>query len=170
VLARQRHFAPHLVVAGSAVGAHLQLARGDLASAMRWVEESNLSTGDMDLSYLNERAYLTLARVRIAQGRADVVGHGNGGKSPFLQESLDLLARHAPTRCAILAATAPPTSGSKSRADAFLTCFSGREIAKDLQIAKRNWLQLGANLAHTFMSGMMCWMFLEMISMTMSMR
>jgi hypothetical protein len=53
---------------------------------------------------------------------------------------------------------------------AFLTCFSGREIAKDLQIAKRNWLQLGAKLAHTFMSGMMCWMFLEMISMTMSMR
>jgi Domain of unknown function (DUF5134) len=53
---------------------------------------------------------------------------------------------------------------------AFLTLFSGREIAKDLRIAKRNWLQLGANLAQTFMSGMMCWMFLEMISMTMSMR
>jgi len=50
---------------------------------------------------------------------------------------------------------------------AFLTC---REIAKDLHIAKRNWLQLGTNLAHTFMSGMMCWMFLEMIIMTMSMR
>lgn len=53
---------------------------------------------------------------------------------------------------------------------AFLTFFSGREIAKDLQIARRNWLQLGTNLAHTLMNGMMCWMFLEMITMTMSMR
>jgi hypothetical protein len=30
-------------------------------------------------------------------------------------------------------------------------------------------LQLGANMAHLLMSGMMAWMFLEMISMTMSM-
>jgi hypothetical protein len=52
---------------------------------------------------------------------------------------------------------------------AFLTLFYGRESAKDLQTAKRDWLQSGANLAHMLMSGMMCWMFLEMISMTMNM-
>jgi Domain of unknown function (DUF5134) len=53
---------------------------------------------------------------------------------------------------------------------AFLTLFYGREITKDLQAEKRDWLQCGANLAHAFMSAMMCWMFLEMLSMTMSMR
>jgi hypothetical protein len=52
---------------------------------------------------------------------------------------------------------------------AFLTVFYGREIAKDLRTAKLNRLQLGANSAHLLMSGMMCWMFLEMLSMTMSM-
>lgn len=50
-----------------------------------------------------------------------------------------------------------------------LVLFYGKETLKDLQAAKRDWLQCGANLAHTLMSGMMCWMFLEMISMTMSM-
>ena len=52
---------------------------------------------------------------------------------------------------------------------AFLTCFYGREIARDLQTAKRDWLQFGANLAHALMGGVMCWMFLEMLMMTMSM-
>jgi hypothetical protein len=52
---------------------------------------------------------------------------------------------------------------------AFLTFFYGREISKDLQAAKRDWLQLGANLAHLLMSGIMAWMFLEMLSMTMNM-
>jgi hypothetical protein len=52
---------------------------------------------------------------------------------------------------------------------AFLTFFYGRAISKDLQRAKMDWLQLGANLAHLLMSGMMAWMFLEMISMTISM-
>lgn len=53
---------------------------------------------------------------------------------------------------------------------AFLTMFYGREITHDLRTARINWLQLGANLAHVLMSGMMCWMFLEMLSMTMTMR
>ncbi len=52
---------------------------------------------------------------------------------------------------------------------AFLTLFYGREISKDLRVAEIDRLQLGANLAHLLMSGIMAWMFLEMISMTMSM-
>jgi hypothetical protein len=52
---------------------------------------------------------------------------------------------------------------------AFLTLFYGREVSKDFQAAKMNWLHCGANLAHVLMSAMMGWMFLEMLSMTMSM-
>ena len=52
---------------------------------------------------------------------------------------------------------------------AFLTFFYGREIAKDVQTASRDWLQVSANLAHVLMSGVMAWMFLQMISMTMNM-
>ncbi|WP_338250948.1 DUF5134 domain-containing protein [Dictyobacter halimunensis] len=53
---------------------------------------------------------------------------------------------------------------------AFLTLFYGRETLRDLQAASVDRLQLGANLAHVLMSGIMCWMFLEMIAMTMAMR
>jgi len=52
---------------------------------------------------------------------------------------------------------------------AFLTLFYAREVSKDFQTAKMNWLQCGANLAHLLMSAVMGWMFLEMLSMTMSM-
>ena len=53
---------------------------------------------------------------------------------------------------------------------AFLSLFFGREIFQDLQAASMDRLQLGAHLAHALMSGMMCWMLLEMIAMTMAMR
>jgi hypothetical protein len=53
---------------------------------------------------------------------------------------------------------------------AFLSLFFGREISHDLQAASMDRLQLGAHLAHALMSGMMCWMLLEMIAMTMAMR
>jgi hypothetical protein len=52
---------------------------------------------------------------------------------------------------------------------AFLTCFSGREIIRDFLLANRDWLQCGTDLAHALMSGVMCWMFLKMLLMTMSM-
>ncbi len=52
---------------------------------------------------------------------------------------------------------------------AFLTLFYGREIFKDLHTAQIDRLQLGANIAHLLMSGMMGWMFFSMISMSMSM-
>jgi Domain of unknown function (DUF5134) len=53
---------------------------------------------------------------------------------------------------------------------AFLTFFYGREISNNLRTARVDWLKQGADLAHLLMCGMMAWMFLEMISMTMSMR
>jgi hypothetical protein len=53
---------------------------------------------------------------------------------------------------------------------ALLTFFSGQAIAKNLQIVRSDWLQLGTPLAHASMNGMMSWMFLEMIAMTVSMR
>lgn len=53
---------------------------------------------------------------------------------------------------------------------ALLTFFSGQAIAKNLQIARSDWLHLGTPLAHTLMNGMMSWMFLEMLAMTVSMR
>ncbi len=52
---------------------------------------------------------------------------------------------------------------------AFLTVFYGREVVADLQQTRRDGLQLGANVAHVLMSAIMCWMFLDMIYMTMTM-
>lgn len=53
---------------------------------------------------------------------------------------------------------------------ALLTFFSSRDLSQDLQAPSTDWLQLSAHLAHVLMSGMMCWMFLEMITMTMAMK
>lgn len=50
-----------------------------------------------------------------------------------------------------------------------LTLFYAREVARDVQPVKKDWLALGANVAHVLMSGGMVWMFLGMISMNMSM-
>jgi LuxR family maltose regulon positive regulatory protein len=85
-LAHRRHFFPPLAARGAAVQAQIELAQGNLAAATRWADASGLSTADDDLSYLREREYLTLARVRIAQGRDDPAG-------PFLQDALHLLQR-----------------------------------------------------------------------------
>jgi LuxR family transcriptional regulator, maltose regulon positive regulatory protein len=84
-LARQRGFASALLARGAAVGAQIELAQGNLAAAMRWAETSGVSITDA-LSYLREQEYLTLARVRIAQGREQPAG-------PFLPEALALLER-----------------------------------------------------------------------------
>jgi len=62
------------------------LSQGDVAGAIRWAEASGVSSSDIDLSYPREREYLTLARVRIARGRADPAG-------PSLPAALHLLAR-----------------------------------------------------------------------------
>ncbi|RMF03342.1 MAG: helix-turn-helix transcriptional regulator, partial [Chloroflexi bacterium] len=50
----------------AAMKAQLWLAQGQLAKALRWVQERGLSVDD-DLSYLNEFEHITLARVLVAQ-------------------------------------------------------------------------------------------------------
>jgi LuxR family maltose regulon positive regulatory protein len=85
-LAEQRHFVPRLRTRGAAVRAQLELAHGHLAAAVRWMEESGLSASDGEMNYAREPEYLTLVRVRIAQGREHPTG-------PFLSEALVLLAR-----------------------------------------------------------------------------
>jgi LuxR family maltose regulon positive regulatory protein len=86
LFARQRNFVPHLVARGGAVRAQIELAQGNLAAAIHWADTSGLSTSDDNLSYPREWEYLTLVRVRIAQGRDDPA-------SNFLQDALNLLNR-----------------------------------------------------------------------------
>jgi LuxR family maltose regulon positive regulatory protein len=50
--------------------ARLLLAQGDLAAAVRWTEERGLGADD-DPDYPREPGYLVLARVLLAEGRAD---------------------------------------------------------------------------------------------------
>jgi LuxR family maltose regulon positive regulatory protein len=53
------------------------VAQGELAAAKCWAEVSDLSLGEVqgtELEFLHEREYLTLVRVRIAQGRGDPSG------------------------------------------------------------------------------------------------
>ena len=83
LMGQQRGFAPALLARGAAVQAQVELAQGNLAAAIRWVETSGVSASD-DPSYLREQQYLTLARVRIAQGREH---------PPFLSEASGLLER-----------------------------------------------------------------------------
>jgi len=85
-LAHQRHFIPRLVAQGAAVQAQVEIAHGNLAAAVRWIEECGLSASDEELSYLREGEYLVLARVRIAQARDDPA-------APLLQDVLYLLDR-----------------------------------------------------------------------------
>jgi LuxR family maltose regulon positive regulatory protein len=105
-VARQRMFLPYLIAQGAAMQAHVALAQGNIRAAVHWAEGSPRSTND-ELAYLYEREYLTLARVRIAQGRANPSGAGNSGTSagnsgtsagnsgtsPFLDDALVLLER-----------------------------------------------------------------------------
>jgi LuxR family maltose regulon positive regulatory protein len=85
-LASLRHFVPQLLARGRAVRAQVELAQDNLTAAIRWADGSGLSLTDEDLSYPREQEYLSLARVRIAQGREDLA-------RPFLQETLGLLDR-----------------------------------------------------------------------------
>ena len=85
-VAHQEQFLPVQLTQGAAAYAQANLALGHLAAAVRWAETSGLSSDDADLPYPRERERLTLARVRIAQGRANPAGS-------FLQEALGLLDR-----------------------------------------------------------------------------
>ncbi|MCB9077742.1 MAG: tetratricopeptide repeat protein [Anaerolineaceae bacterium] len=48
--------------------ARLWIAQGNLAAANRWAQASSLHPADTSIPYLDEAAYLTLARLRIAEG------------------------------------------------------------------------------------------------------
>jgi LuxR family maltose regulon positive regulatory protein len=85
-LARRRNFVAHLRARCLAVRARVELAQNNLAAAIHWADTSGLSASDADLSYLHERAYLILARVRIAQAR-------NDHNAQVLWETLCLLDR-----------------------------------------------------------------------------
>jgi LuxR family maltose regulon positive regulatory protein len=84
-MSRQRGYAPALVAHGVAVQAQVELAHGNLAAAIHWADTSSLGADD-ELIYSREQEYLTLARVRITQGRETP-------KDPFLSEALMLLER-----------------------------------------------------------------------------
>lgn len=83
--ARICHFVPHLHARGAAVRVEIELAAGNVASPALWAGASGLSPTDA-VNYLQEREYLTLARVRIAQGRGNSI-------PPLLSEVLGLLER-----------------------------------------------------------------------------
>jgi LuxR family maltose regulon positive regulatory protein len=69
-LARQCAFVPRLHQRGAALRAQLALRHGDLSAAVRWADSSGLDCTH-SVHYPDEPAYLTLARVYIAMGRAD---------------------------------------------------------------------------------------------------
>ncbi|HMR66990.1 MAG TPA: LuxR C-terminal-related transcriptional regulator [Anaerolineae bacterium] len=52
--------------------ARLWIAQGHLTTASRWAETSGLNRADPLIPFLNEAAYLTLARLRIAEGSLEV--------------------------------------------------------------------------------------------------
>lgn len=85
-LADARHFVPRMKAMAAEARARILLAQGDEAGALLWAEVSSVSCDETELSYLHEREYLTLARVRIAQGREDPAG-------AYLPQALHLLAR-----------------------------------------------------------------------------
>jgi LuxR family transcriptional regulator, maltose regulon positive regulatory protein len=70
--AHERQLFPLLIRPAAALQAQLQLLQGNLPAAIRWAKGSGLSCDDA-LSFPHEDAYLTLARVRIATGRAEEV-------------------------------------------------------------------------------------------------
>jgi LuxR family maltose regulon positive regulatory protein len=67
-VAQVRGFVPQLLAWGTAARAHIELAQGKVAVAIQWADSSGLAPTD-DVSYFDERQYLTLARVRVAQSR-----------------------------------------------------------------------------------------------------
>jgi LuxR family maltose regulon positive regulatory protein len=83
-LAHERNYIPYLVARGQAVQAQLELMQGNVEAARRWADACGLSPYDAELSYPHEQEYLVLARVRIAQARADPAGS-------FLQDASYLL-------------------------------------------------------------------------------
>ncbi len=85
-LTETRHFPLHMRAIGDTLRAQIALAQGKLTAAVCWADASGLSCLDAEISYPREQEYLTLARVRLAQGREDPAG-------PWLQQVQGLLER-----------------------------------------------------------------------------
>jgi LuxR family transcriptional regulator, maltose regulon positive regulatory protein len=85
-LADTRNFATHLIARAGAWRVHMELMQSNLSAAKCWAEQRGFKVSDDDLSYLREREYLTLVRVRIAVGREDP-------SASFLQEISSMLER-----------------------------------------------------------------------------
>jgi len=68
-LADAHALAPHLKARAQAWRARVQLVRGNLQAASSWAEQCGISLTESELRYVREREYVTLARVRIAEGR-----------------------------------------------------------------------------------------------------
>jgi LuxR family maltose regulon positive regulatory protein len=83
-LVEERGFAPWLKIAGTMARVQIELAQDHLAAALHHVQIINPET--IELPFLREHAYLTLARIHIAQSRQ------NPTVAP-LQETLSLLDR-----------------------------------------------------------------------------
>jgi LuxR family maltose regulon positive regulatory protein len=83
-LAEMRHYPASPKAIAEALRAQIVLAQGALASAVAWADASGLSCKDAELSYPREQEYLTLARVRLAQGREHPAGL-------WLEETLHLV-------------------------------------------------------------------------------
>ncbi len=111
-LARERQFVQLLIDQAAMLRARLQLLQGDLPAAMRWADGSDLSPDD-EISFPREAAYLTLARLRIAAGRAEAV-------VPLLHRLLADAEAHARLHSAIeirtLQALANDALGDRPRA------------------------------------------------------
>jgi LuxR family transcriptional regulator, maltose regulon positive regulatory protein len=71
-VARERKLVPLLLDQASAMQARLHLMQNDLRAASRWAESIGLSLND-EIGFSCEAAYLTLARLRIAQGRGEEI-------------------------------------------------------------------------------------------------
>jgi len=65
-----RGLGPWYLVTIEADEARIRLAQGDVAAAVRWMQESGLSVND-ELSTEYHTSYLALARILMAQGRLD---------------------------------------------------------------------------------------------------
>jgi LuxR family maltose regulon positive regulatory protein len=85
-LVKQRHFPAVWEARVTAIQARLDLVQGNKAAAICWADASGLTLHDTDLNYENESEYLTLARVRIEQGREE-------SANTLLQDVLHLLDR-----------------------------------------------------------------------------
>jgi LuxR family maltose regulon positive regulatory protein len=68
--AQQHDLAAPLIARARAAQAQIAVAQGDLPAAIRWADASGLTLDDA-MSFPREAEHLTLARVRIAQGRSN---------------------------------------------------------------------------------------------------